>query len=260
LLGADAPEVIPVATEDGSILAHPEDTDLVNAESSSFEISSSDGAGNTYAVSFVDLDGDGTIDSQTAHIQFVDGSSISYTETGESLSGLFADTAEIATPQDYQGVSDLSNLSGQDNFINAEFATHSYEVQPGDTLSEIAEANDTSIEHLMELNPEISDPNLIYANSELVIPENDHISNPYEIGNDFGSPPEYYAADPINPADGDYAPVDWASFSDDPVVNDGSDYGNLLAQTDFEGYQTPDSYIDTNDYEFGNDSVSSEFL
>lgn len=112
-------------------------------------------------------------------------------------------------------------------------------------------------------NPEISNPDMIYANSELVIPENDHITNPYVTGHDFGSPTEYYASDPLSPAegvDGDYAPVDWASFSDDPVVNDGSDYGNLLAQTDFEGYHTPDSYIDNNDYEFGNDTVSSEFL
>ena len=38
-----------------------------------------------------------------------------------------------------------------------------YVVQPGDTLSEIAEAYDTTIEHLMELNPQIQNANLIYA-------------------------------------------------------------------------------------------------
>ena len=50
-----------------------------------------------------------------------------------------------------------------------EAATGKYEIQPGDTLSEIALKNNTSIEKLMEDNQNISNPDLIYAGDYLVI-------------------------------------------------------------------------------------------
>ena len=42
-----------------------------------------------------------------------------------------------------------------------------YTVQAGDTLQQIAVKNNTSITHLMELNPEVRKPNKIYAGQQL---------------------------------------------------------------------------------------------
>jgi LysM repeat protein len=253
----------------------------------SFEISATDSAGNTYIVSFLDIDSDGSTDLQTDSIQFVDGSSISYTQIGESLNPLFMDQVELASPQEYQGLPEFTNLGLTEEIIGPENSTHSYIIKPGDTLSEIAAANNTSIEHLMELNPGITDPDLIYANNELVIPDNDNISNPYEIDAEiddqtgpFSNSTHVFLPDmtdqPVSegfiavvdltsqseePAEEVYfESVDWASFSEEPVTNDGSDYGNALSQTDFESYNTPDSYVDNSYNECGNDFVSSEFL
>ena len=61
--------------------------------------------------------------------------------------------------------------------------------------------------------------------------------------------------DEASTPDGSYEDVDWASFNDDPVVADNSDYDSALSQTDFDDYGSTDSY-----YESGNDSVSSEFI
>ncbi|MCF7898840.1 MAG: LysM peptidoglycan-binding domain-containing protein [Candidatus Pacebacteria bacterium] len=47
-----------------------------------------------------------------------------------------------------------------------------YTVSKGDTLSSIAKRNNTTINKLMELNPNIKNPNLIYAGKTLTLPEN----------------------------------------------------------------------------------------
>ncbi|HCY43690.1 MAG TPA: hypothetical protein DHV48_20545 [Prolixibacteraceae bacterium] len=143
----------------------------------------------------------------------------------------------------------------------AEPNTHIYEIQAGDTLSEIAAANHTSIEHLMELNPDITNADQIYARHQLIIPDNDHISNPYETGGDFDNQMVNFIDSPISDepigeeSAGDYDSVDWASFSDDYPGIDDSAYGQALAQTDFDNYHANNSL-----FESGNDSVSSEFI
>jgi len=45
-----------------------------------------------------------------------------------------------------------------------------YEIQPGDTLSEIAQANGMTVDQLLAANPQITDPNMIYAGQGLNIP------------------------------------------------------------------------------------------
>jgi LysM repeat protein len=225
--------------------------------SSTYELSATDADGNTYSVSFVDNDSDGKIDSQTANIHFVDGSSISYTETGENINPLFSNNSGIASIEDFGGMPDFVDDTNS--------ATHMYEVQAGDTLSQIAADNDTSIANIIELNPEISDPDVIYAHQNIEIPNNDNISNPYEggvgLGNESVGESIVYVDDSVgvmdeaSTPDGSYEDVDWASFNDDPVVADNSDYDSALSQTDFDNYGSSDSY-----YEYGNDDVSSEFI
>lgn len=46
-----------------------------------------------------------------------------------------------------------------------------YKVKQGDTLSGIAQQNQTNVSNLQKLNPSITDPNVIYAGSDLNIPE-----------------------------------------------------------------------------------------
>jgi LysM repeat protein len=135
--------------------------------------------------------------------------------------------------------------------------THIYEVQAGDTLSQIAADNDTSIANIMELNPEISDPNIIYAHQDIEIPNNDNISNPYEGGVGLENQSVVYGdiSNEYNTTEGNYDSVDWASFNDEPVIADNSDYYSALSQTDFDNYGSTDSY-----YEYGNDGLSSEFI
>jgi len=63
--------------------------------------------------------------------------------------------------------------------INDNLESTQYSIQPGDTLSEIAQAHNTTIDHIMELNPDISDADLIYAGNKLEVPLGDNASNPY---------------------------------------------------------------------------------
>lgn len=228
--------------------------------SSTYEMSTTDADGNSYSVSFIDNDSDGKIDSQTANIHFVDGTSISYTETGENLNPLFSNNPEIASTEDFSGMPDFVE--------NTNSATHIYEVQAGDTLSQIAADNNTSISNIIELNPEITDPDLIYAHQDIEIPSNDNISNPYEGGVGLGNESVEYVGESIaysddsvgvideaSTPDGSYEDVDWNSFEEDPIIADNSDYDSALSQTDFDNYGATDSY-----YEYGNDDVSSEFI
>ena len=213
--------------------------------SSTYELSATDIDGNTYSVSFLDIDSDGIIDSQTANIHFVDGSSISYSESGENINPFFLNNSGIASIQDFGGIADFGESTNS--------ATHIYEVQAGDTLSQIAADNDTSIANILELNPEISDPDVIYAHQDIVIPNNDNISNPYEGGIGLDNQSVVYGDISIdsNATEGNYDSVDWASFNDEPVVVDNSDYDSALSQTDFNDYGSNDSY-----YEYGNDGLS----
>lgn len=217
--------------------------------SSTYQLSATDAAGNIYSVSLVDNDSDGKIDSQTTNIHFVDGSSISYTETGENINPLFSNNLGIASIEDFCGTPDFVDDTNS--------ATHMYEVQAGDTLSQIAADNDTSIANIMELNPEISNPHVIYAHQDIEIPNNDNISNPYEGGVGLENQSVVYGdvSNDSNATEGNYDSLDWASFNDDLVVADNSDYDSALSQTDFDNYGSTDSY-----YEYGNDDVSSEFI
>ena len=53
---------------------------------------------------------------------------------------------------------ELENVSG-----GAGFDSNHYLVKKGDTLGDIAARYHTTVNHLMALNPRITNPNLIYA-------------------------------------------------------------------------------------------------
>ncbi len=225
---------------------------------SAVELEYADNGGNVYNVSFIDSDGNGIFDEQSGSIDFADGSSLSIIQSGENLPSLFTSGLDYAAPQDYAQHSGAFMFAAENN------ETHIYEIQAGDTLSEIALDHNTSIEHILELNPDISNPDLIYAGDQIEIPTNDNITNPYETsseaitygmgengineqtGNDVAS---FEGDEGSLSQTGEFDQVDWASFSDEGVSPDQSDYSDQLANTDFDSFEIPDSYTDTYGYE-----------
>ena len=56
-----------------------------------------------------------------------------------------------------------------DQGLDPVYNTGTYEIQPGDTLSEVAENLDTSVGELMDANPDITNPNEIVAGDTINI-------------------------------------------------------------------------------------------
>ena len=54
--------------------------------------------------------------------------------------------------------------------------TIAYTVQPGDTLSVLAQTYNTTVAAILELNPQITNPNLIYSGQVILIPENSNVT------------------------------------------------------------------------------------
>jgi len=222
---------------------------------SSLEISGIDQEGNVYSVSFLDIDGDGQSDIQTAEFQTVDGFTVTYTEFGNSLDFVFTNDLMLAENTDYVdcGYCGFQEVSMMDSYL--------YEIQPGDTISEIAAANNTSVEHLMDLNPHISDPDLIYAGHNLIVPDGNSFEYPQNSESTmFIAEEESYFMDEVAEAPtGDFEAIDWESFYDNPVSNP---YTNELEGMDFEAMETPQSYneMDYGMEDFGMDESAIGFI
>jgi LysM repeat protein len=142
--------------------------------------------------------------------------------------------------------SDVLNISSEQN------ESYDYIIQSGDTLSEIAADNNTSIEHLMELNPDISDPNMIFTGDNISIPTGDEESNPYASwdGDNIEIVPENEIN--INEENNGFAAVDWASFEDEPISEIAID-GNTENSSEFgltEDYTTENNYTTDNNLAF----------
>jgi LysM repeat protein len=199
----------------------------------------------------------------------VDGSHITFSASGTALTELMQNEGfELADSTDYI---QEANSGYFESFDASSFGAADYEIQSGDTLSEIAEANGTSVAHIMELNPDIADPNVIFAGDNILLPQNDVVSGPYdgwrpewsESSSDFESletetynvtgesdysdsyeaaySEEGYDSTDEQTDSTNYDSVDWESFEDQPV----DDYSSYLGQEDFASYDSPDSYYDS---------------
>jgi molybdenum cofactor biosynthesis enzyme MoaA len=138
----------------------------------------------------------------------------------------------------------------------------------------------------MALNPQINNADLVYAGDGIVIPTNDNESNPYADWNPESNAPTQvieevppFECEPIEEGDveldsssSEYSEVEWSSFEDQPVEHYSEEelmqstgeeysmetsYENEFCQTDFNDYQTPDSYY-SND--FDTDSYTTDFV
>jgi hypothetical protein len=114
-----------------------------------------------------------------------------------------------------------------------------------------------------------SDPAII---DDPLVSNNDE---PFEISNepisDNGDNEFYYNADnneqlvigddvPNEVSNGEFAEVDWASFSDDAPNTDHDAYGEALSNTDFDSWEASDSNMDLGSSDYGNNDVVSDFL
>jgi LysM repeat protein len=220
----------------------PELTENANQNAASLTFSDSTGL---YEVTLTDSIGDGNIDSLNIEAQLVDGTNVQFTASDSFLDQLFNNqNIEVASANDY-----LSNMSGVfEAFTPESINSIGYQIQQGDTLSEIAATHNTTIEQLMELNPNITDPNLIFAGNELNIPSNDNFITPPDELNPLlnDSSNVFIAQNETN-----FDSVDWSSFEDQPL----DDYSEFLQSENFDDYSLSDSYLAQN-----NDLSSLDFF
>ena len=108
--------------------------------------------------------------------------------TGKTGQGFMANVADAANPQRLvQGFSNLGegltsgSFQGFRDAIGQDFqavtdaagsaaGSSSQVIKSGDTLSQIAQQNNTTVEALMQANPQITDPNMIIAGESLTLP------------------------------------------------------------------------------------------
>lgn len=203
-------------------------------------VSYTDTDGTTYSVSLTDFDGDGRADVTTANIIFADGSNVQVVQTGDLLSPLFSNGTEYALPSDYALYADFASHFDEPVGVNT------YHIVPGDTLSEIALEHGTTVEEIMELNPQIEDADLIYAGDDIILPGADdglHLPLDETPSALLTSEDQAGLNDIASTADTqDFDQVEWASFDGDLASADDG-YDELLANTDFETYEAPDSYL-----------------
>jgi LysM repeat protein len=258
---------VSLADEFAGIINQPQETETSNLHQSTKATSSNAHHNGSYEVSFLDNDNDGITDSLTVNGRVVSPENIHY----PSASGMVENELELANVSDY--VQDGANMAD----------TMSYEIQAGDTLSEIAQTNHTTIDHIMALNPQISDADLIYAGNNLVIPTNDNESNPYANW-DGDANTQHLTIEPSDAlletvpveepilSETEFSNTDWSSFEDQPMeqyteeeliqgtsedYSMSTSYENEFSQTDFNSYQSPEGYYDA---DFGNDVGSSDFV
>ena len=239
------------ATDNASTTTTDATTDT-SADDNSIHMKFSDAEG-TYEVTMHDNNGDHQVDGMTVDAQLVDGSHVSYTASGTLLEeALQSNHVDLAQSDDYLN---HVNTGSIEHFTPESLGAADYQIQYGDTLSELAQANHTTVAHIMELNPHIDNPNVIYAGNHIVIPTGDHASNPYEGWNPQWSEP---TVDPIT-IDNDTHHVGHDEFPDSAHPDMGIDEvdpGQIYEEDG--GYESAPEEVfgeETNDSPYGYDGV-----
>jgi LysM repeat protein len=221
-------------------------------DDNSIQMKFSDSEG-TYEVTLHDDNGDHQVDSMTVDAQLVDGTNVSYTASGTLLEDtLQNENIELAHSDDYLN---HVNDGSFDQFTPVSLGSTDYEIQYGDTLSELAQANQTTVAHIMELNPHLDNPNVIFAGDHIVIPTEDHATNPYQGWN-----PEWseHSVDPIQVVQESHD-VSQDGFSDSVHSDmniDEVDSGQIYEhQGGLEGTEEEVYGEQTDDSSFSNDGV-----
>lgn len=99
-------------------------------------------------------------------------------------------------------------------------------INPGDTLSSIADANQTTYVRIFDANDKISDPDLIYPGDQLRIP------GPNEQLPERPIPADYVAAQPapvVSQAPSTYRPVSYSPAAAAPVASGNTSWDRIAA-------------------------------
>jgi hypothetical protein len=152
---------------------------------------------------------------------------------------MFANNMNMATNEDHVNLQQVSN-----QFESG--ATSIYEIQAGDTLSEIALSNDTSVNDIMEVNPNIQDADLIYAGDEIIIPGGEMPENTI----DATTLAENYNTieQDVESVVTDYDVIDWSSETEVVGQIETSNYEEELANTDFDNFNSADNFDFDSDF------------
>lgn len=193
-----------------------------------------------YNVSLLDFDGGDENNTAPAQTLFADGTTVEIEEAGDTLSPLFTSGIAYAAPQDYAQYAEFQPANNDSQIIQT------YHIEAGDTLSEIALQHNTTVDRIMELNPQIEDADLIYAGDDLILPGEEDID--LDLPDAESATPAEEVVDLIELEDNsaelesqEFEQVDWASFEGGATTSS-DEYNNLLSNTDFDTYDTPDSY------------------
>ena len=193
-----------------------------------------------YNVSLLDFDGGDESNTAPAQTLFADGTTVEIEEAGDTLSTLFTSGIAYAAPQDYAQYAEFQPDNNDSQIIQT------YHIEAGDTLSEIALQHNTTVERIMELNPQIEDADLIYAGDDLILPGEEDVD--LDLPDAESATPAEEVVDLIELEDNsaefesqEFEQVDWASFEGGATTSS-DEYNNLLSNTDFDTYDTPDSY------------------
>lgn len=201
-------------------------------------ISFSGSNGEVFTVTTFDGNGDGQVDVQAIELSLEDGSSATYVEMGDYLDQFVQASEEFVAVAD-QIQANLHEL----NSLEVE----AYEIQPGDTLSELAALHGTTVSDIMELNPQLSDENVIVAGEFLELPNDgaDSISpiDDWEPDEEIEMLEQEFVAPDLEGPQGDYASIEWSEFSEAEEPMDGP-YQESLNQIDFEQMDVPSSFVD----------------
>ena len=96
-----------------------------------------------------------------------------------------------------------------------------YEIKGGDTLSGIAARSGVTVEALLRANPSVSDPNLIYAGEQLVIPDSTSPATDYATLISEAMDQSDAASSDIGASDGDTLGESCTNCSPSPAISPG---------------------------------------
>ena len=80
------------------------------------------------------------------------------------------DTMKELNMNEMEAVTGGKNEGGYDRKPRAKKNCFIYKIQSGDTLTKIANRNDTTVQAIMRVNPELKNPNFIVAGCYIFIP------------------------------------------------------------------------------------------
>jgi hypothetical protein len=217
----------------------------------SIELSSIDENGNIFTVSLTDVDGDGQADLAQQGVTLVDGTSIVITQPGDQfINSMYGGAENIASADDFNNIGSNTSFANAGDLDQSDFvdSNNLVEAEPMNIGDEVGEASTGDVVENLTTNDDIQE--LQPVEGEVDITTNEVTSGDSIV--DTSSTVEVETGT-------NYDEIDWASFSDTPASIESSNYGEALANTDFDKLDQG-GFEDQNYYDPGNEATEGEFL